>query len=207
MPQGDPNKQAIEILDGEFAREWPSEHREHRGIIELIDRAEGSKSVPLVWLLAQSPSGPKKAEDSPDRFACGVILAVRSKVPQNLPCECAGQSKSERSKDLTGECAKQLKPVELFIWVRRAYRSAGLGSSSLQETLPLIQTELAEDDRIPPLWSRYPKAQVNDDELEFATFLRFLSRFNFRPIKDSDSENRDCSIFLLLGSKRVGSKE
>jgi len=66
---------------------------------------------------------------------------------------------------------------------------------------------LAEDDRIPPLWSRYPKAQVDDDELEFATFLRFLSRFNFRPIKDPDLVNRDCSILLLPGSKRVGSKE
>ncbi len=186
LPEGDPNKQAIEILDGEFAREWPSEHREHRGIIELINKAEISQEGPMIWLLAQSPSGPKKAEDSPDRFACGVILAVRSEVPSNLATQCEGQ----------------LEPVELFIWVRRAYRSAGLGCNGLQGTLESIREELKMDNRTPPLWSRYPKAQVDDDELEFANFVRFLSRFNFRPLKDPGSQNCDCSILLLSGSKR-----
>lgn len=173
----DLRRRALDVLDAEFAREWPDEHRQGRGVIARAGRAVTGGHGPMVWLIVQSPSGPEKAEDSPDRFACGVIIVERS--------------------EQSGEHESSPGGAELFVWVRRPYRSAGLGASGLRETLGTIRDELKSANVGPGLWARYPGSGSGDDDLEFGGFLRFLSRFDFRPLHDAGEEDRGYLTLVL----------
>jgi hypothetical protein len=135
----------------------------------------------MAWLIVQSPSGTEEARDSSDRFAGGVIVAARTRPPGGQPP------------------ANQGGPAvfELFIWVRRAYRSAGLGTLGLRGTLRTIREEL---NAIAPghrLRARYPKAGVGDNELEYGNFLGFLAAFDFRPFKDPPFDGHGYSTLEL----------
>jgi hypothetical protein len=185
LEEKDELKLAIDAMDDEFAREWPELHRpeqgSNRGPKGLIESANDLQNPPLAWLIVQAPSGPKEAKESAGRFACGVILAVKSERPVEI--KQADEGKPE--------------PFEIFVWIRRAYRSAGLGSACLQQVLPELGKDIPKTNGVtPPLWARYPKANPGDDDIEFGNFLRFLSRFNFRPIEASSAEKHGHSVLL-----------
>ena len=44
LPDEDATRKRIEILDAEFEREWPAEHRDKRGVIELINKGEPARA-------------------------------------------------------------------------------------------------------------------------------------------------------------------
>jgi Patatin-like phospholipase len=179
LPEGDFLRVAVDLLDNEFEREWPDEHRDGRGIKALIEASSKLKNPPLAWLIVQAQSGPsQKADQSPDKFACGVILATHS--DQISPTDGTKQD-----------------PVEFFVWIRRAYRAAGLGTRCVQEVLPQIRTSLkGQDGHTPSLWVRYPK-EASDDDLEFANLIRFLARFDFRAIEPTTANLRASSLLWL----------
>jgi hypothetical protein len=196
--------QAIELLDREFAREWPEEHRLKRGPRELIAKARELKKTPpitkgqapkkpapkpgeskperpLVWLIIQAPSGRKKADESPHKSVSGVILAALSDAAIEF-----------------GRGRGQPSPIEFFVWVRRAHRGAGLGSRGVQEALPTIRAELqAANGETPPLVAFYPEASPADDDIEYTSLLRFLSGFDFRPVDQPNGRETTRSTFLL----------
>ncbi|MFO0953817.1 MAG: hypothetical protein U0835_22210 [Isosphaeraceae bacterium] len=193
LDPSDPQRRAIDLLDVEFAREWPAEDRAGRGLGDRVRQAVQTDGRPMVWLLDQAASGPETAADTADaadRLVCGVVLAVRSAVPA----------------DVKARAGAGPDPVELFVWVCRPYRSSGLGSAAFQGgRLAEIRAELAGEDRTRsvPLWACYPKAGVGDDEIEYANFLRFLSRYDFRPIpREGDGGGRPGSIMLLTSSNQ-----
>jgi hypothetical protein len=139
------------------------------------------QNKPMVWLLDQSPSRLVKSKDSSDRFACGVILVGPARFPDPTPA-----------------IGQKFKPNELFIWVRRAYRSAGLGTSGLREAIDTIQEELRLSGKAPVLWARYPKVGAGDDDLEYASFFGFLSRFDFRRPEQSEAPNSEQRVCPVL---------
>lgn len=180
LPESDRDRKSIELLDVEFAREWPAEHRKPRGVIDLVRQA-ASSDQPTVWLINQAPSGPAQAKDSSDRFACGIIVAVEAALPVSVMTGCAGQARQ----------------VQLFVWVRRAYRSSGLGTSAVQETLREIRSAFADANGPPLLWATYPRALAGEYDLEFSNYVRFLSRFDFRPTGGSTLHSGSAFVLVL----------
>ncbi|MBV8270062.1 MAG: patatin-like phospholipase family protein [Planctomycetaceae bacterium] len=180
----DARRRGIDLLGEEFAREWPDEDRRERGLKDLIRKAVVRDGRPLAWLIAQAPSGPEDAGQSPEPLICGAILAVDSAAPD-----------ATRTAEGDGP-----EPVELFVWVRRPYRWAGLGLRCISRVLPEVLEALRDDrGRIPALWTRYPEADPGDDDLEYMNFLRFFARFNFRPVEAGES---GCSMLLRPGASR-----
>lgn len=161
---------SLDLLDEEFAREWPDEARDRpaaagprRRLRDLVDRAVALRPQrPLAWLIVQAPSGPEWASESPERFACGIFLVAR--FPDH-PAPPAG-----------------VEPVELFAWVRRGHRSVGLASACARRVVALVEEELrAGGVPRPPLWARFPVPNADVDDLEFAAWLGFFARYDFRP--------------------------
>jgi hypothetical protein len=183
LPADDFLVMSIDLLDNEFEREWPDEHLNGRGPKALIKAAATLKDPPLAWLIVQAPSGQSQAADqSPNKFVCGVILAARSdQIPQTvLPDGTKRDS------------------VEFFVWIRRAHRAAGLGSRCVREVLQKIRDSLRDQGgHSPSLWARYPKAASGNDDLEFANLVRFLGRHNFRVIEPTKEKLRACSLLEL----------
>jgi Patatin-like phospholipase len=183
LPADDSLKVAIDLLDNEFQREWPDEHRQGRGPKALVAASSKLKNPPLAWLIVQAQSGQsQKADQSPNKFVCGVILATRSdQIPQTVLPDGTKQDS-----------------VEFFVWIRRAYRAAGLGSQCVQEVLPKVRESLRDKNgHTPSLWSRYPKQEASDDDLEFANLVRFLARFDFRVIEPTTGSLRASSLLQL----------
>ncbi|HYH67524.1 MAG TPA: hypothetical protein VD866_22700, partial [Urbifossiella sp.] len=99
---------AVETLGAEYAREWPEQ-------ASLADRLNvagktwpgGTAALPK-WLFVLAPDGPTKVkvEDRADRFPCGIAFA--RVVPDD----------------------GRTHVYEVFIWIRRAYRSMGIASRS-----------------------------------------------------------------------------
>jgi hypothetical protein len=52
LKSDDLDRGAIDIMDAEFAREWPEEHRENRGVTALVRRAFSQKGFDLLFLLS-----------------------------------------------------------------------------------------------------------------------------------------------------------
>ncbi len=183
LPPDDFLKVAIDLLDNEFEREWPDEHRDGRGPKALAEASSHLKTPPLAWLVVQAQSGQgQQAGQSPNKFACGIILATRSdQIPQtSLP-----------------DGTKQ-DSIEFFVWIRRAYRAGGLGTRGVHEVLPKIRESLRDQNgQTPSLWARYPKEEADDDDLEFANLVRFLARFDFRAFEHVKANLRVSSLLKL----------
>jgi hypothetical protein len=180
-------RRGIDLIDAEFAREWPAEHRRQRGPKALLSRATRPGGAPLVWLIAQAPSGPEDAEQSPTPLACGIILAAESSLPVAVPGDGDGRG-----------------PLEFFVWVRRPYRAAGLGSRCVLQVLPELEVALrGRDGRTPDLWALYPEARPGDHDLEYSAFLRFLSRFDFRPSEVHGARQARCSLLRRPARDRM----
>ena len=117
LPADDSLKVAIDLLDNEFQREWPDEHRQGRGPKALVAASSKLKNPPLAWLIVQAQSGQsQKADQSPNKFVCGVFLATRSdQIPQTVLPDGTKQDS-----------------VEFFVWIRRAVscRRAGVAVCS-----------------------------------------------------------------------------
>ncbi len=169
---GEPAAESIEgrglaELAAEFAREWPDDVREGRGLAELIRRAGlVGLDTPPVWLIEIAPSGPARAEDSPDRFVAGIILAAA--FPDHPDREAL---------DLAGKA-----PIELFVWVRPPHRSSGLAARTARQVVTTISDELLTpvNEIRPTLWARYPRATPGDDDQELSLWLSFFARYDFR---------------------------
>ncbi|WP_435010763.1 patatin-like phospholipase family protein [Tundrisphaera lichenicola] len=179
--------EALRLLDLEFEREWPADHRAGRGLLDLISRAKDLKLRNLpIWVIYQGPSGTAMAGDSPQRFPCGIILAAPFlDHPQPSPDD-------------------EGVPVELLVWVRRPYRSIGLASHCLTRKLVNgLRDEIQEAlglDGPSALWARYPLPNPVDNDLEHASWLVFLARYDFKPKYWKSSEGAEpwsCSLLHL----------
>jgi Patatin-like phospholipase len=171
--------EAIAILKEEFEREWaaaPAAPAFDDLIIHAKELA-GAGKAPPVWLIVQPPTPPlpESAGDQTagERFVTGIILCAKLEtLTTEFPGLVTGPS------DLVAGSA-----VELFVWMRRSYRSTTLGTPSLRDVL---ETKLpaflgTTKDKLPALWARYPKpGEHGESDREWGIWLSFLAQFGFR---------------------------
>ena len=181
---GDPAQQlfeadAIKLLGEEYRREWPFDPAP--GWDDLLTAARAlplaKPGPPPVWLIVQEPSPPAPpagaAQPAGTKFVTGIILAASF---PNLDAEFSGLVVPEDGRWHGSD-------VELFVWMRRGYRSTLLGLPSVRE---VIDTHLpaalgVAKEKLPTLWARYPKpGEHGESDHEWGVWLNFLARFNFR---------------------------
>ncbi|WP_165074396.1 patatin-like phospholipase family protein [Paludisphaera rhizosphaerae] len=166
LDDADGRKKALDLMDEEFARDWPDEHRAERGVLDQARKSLTVDGKPAVWLMAQASSEYSEARQSPAPLYGGVILAVA-----------------------IGDAADA--PVEIAVWVRPPYRQIGLGSICLSEVMAELDPKLSG--RL--LLTRYPDDDPGEDQ-SYLSFLRFFSRYDFRPISSKASLARPGSTTL-----------
>ncbi|MGP0069765.1 MAG: hypothetical protein ACLQGP_39965 [Isosphaeraceae bacterium] len=168
---------ALKRLDEEFGREWPKDISSGRGLTELIGRASrlGLPEIP-VWLIVQAPSGHETAADAPEdeRISSGIILVSTF--------------------DDHPEPELDPSPVELFVWVRPPFRTAGLASQCLTRELV---ARIRESVGGRPLWVRYPVPAPNDSDIEFANWVNFFARYDFKRVFPTDDRDHSWTCTLL----------
>ena len=182
--------QAVQLLEMEFAREWPDEVLKQRSLTDLIKRAVELKkrlglSNPPIWLIVQAPLEANLSGVLPNTSVVGIILAATfPDIPAKAMSNFAGTM-----------------PVELFTWVRRPYRAVGMGSRSVRK---ILKQQLQPMLEIPPgpfkeplLWVRYPKRSVGgDSDLEGGIWLNFFARFDFRKVVPREENAWDGTLLV-----------
>ncbi len=170
---------AIKLLSEEYRREWPRDPSP-----SLDDLVTAARALPLakpgpppVWLIVQEPSPPLPAAGATrptgTKFVTGIILAA---IHPALAADFPGLVVPEEGRWHGSD-------VELFVWMRRTYRSTLLGLPSMHEVL---ETNLpaalgVKPDKLPTLWARYPKpGEHGETDHEWGVWLNFLARFDFR---------------------------
>jgi hypothetical protein len=173
-------RDSIETLTEEFAREWPAmvtpepypglpgARFPKRGLAERIDEALAMPANPLLmWLAVEAPAGHGPADQAPDgeRFPGGIFLIGPDVVI-----------------DRNAETATAMSPLgvyELFAWIRRPRRSQELGSQLLETVLDEAKQKLAGK----KLRVRYPKSgKASDTDQELRMWMSFFALYNFKPV-------------------------
>ena len=184
---------AIQLLAEEFEREWPMDHRNKRGVLDLVGKAADLKLEQLpVWVIYQAASDRERAGSSDSKFPCGIIIAANF---DDFPAK----------DDPRFDPPESGKRVELFVWVRRSYRSIGLGSRCLtRELIKGLRGELEETREVPksskvaPLWARYPLPNPVDEDIEHRNWMVFFARYDFKPrFRKESLRSWDCSLLEL----------
>ncbi len=136
-------QRAIQSMGPDFAREWPG-----MSLANLIQEANHSweghpDGIPWRWLVLQGP--PNETLDSFQKpYPCGITVAK----------PVVGQGLSENT-------------FEFFVWVRRAYRSMGLGGYAAREILSDFCQAFWEQKRVPlTILVRYPVRTTPADDSE-----------------------------------------
>jgi hypothetical protein len=168
--------QAVAVLAEEYGIEWPAEARDGRGIRDWLDRSAALAADGRLpaWLIVQAPSGPESADSSPDRFACGIVVAAPSPDVEGV--------------------------VDLLVWVRRPHRSVGLGSRCFRPALDVLRAELAaaHGGHAPRFRVRYPKSgRGADTDIELGMWKGFFSLYDFRPLVQADAATSRETILEL----------
>jgi hypothetical protein len=173
-------QKAFDLLTTEFQREWPNEVLTKRGLDNLLIRASQLKLAEFpAWLIVQAPSGNETAAQAPEAeiVVSGIILLAC--FPDHPP----------QPSDLNHDP----NPIELFVWVRPPLRTAGLASKCLvREKVHEIQSIVSR-----PLWVRYADPARDDDDIEFANWVNFFARYDFKRVfqqEDDQAERWNCAL-------------
>ncbi|WP_422924369.1 patatin-like phospholipase family protein [Singulisphaera sp. PoT] len=199
------NTRSVAWLSEEFRREWPDEawnqvRNARRDLPALIDRTRDSHDNPVESsadfisssLIVQGPAGEKPAIASDDRFACGIVVVCHS--PEIIPTQLRGLNPSDL--------------LELFVWIRRAHRSIGLGSRCIRQILG----KLDKLGSTKTLMVRYPKPdRKTDRDLEMAMWKSFYSLYDFKPLSPAKDETKvppeeenQTILYRKIGGKSQG---
>jgi hypothetical protein len=174
---------AVAALGAEYAREWPGQ----KSLVDLLAAAEKSWKDAKVaefpsWLYVLAPTGTGAAETRPDRFPCGIAFA--RVLPDDDP--------------------KWKHRFEVFVWLRRAYRSMGIASrnglSLLREFDAAARPLTGGEVRLSARYPAGPAGHGHAEELEI--WKSFFSHFDFRnPVPGGKP---DGSTWLLERTFRPG---
>ena len=157
---------SIELLDAEFAREWPSEVREGRGLRKMIERGEKLKvdGEAPVWVIVQAPAAPPTDGGASERFVSGVVLMAQW---------------VEDGKVVDGA-------YEFFAWVRRSQRGVGLATEGVSEPLARVIAYLKQEagEGVLSLQARYPRSgRPGENDQDRSRWMNFFSLYDFQPKK------------------------
>jgi hypothetical protein len=184
------DKAAFEMLAQEFAREWPKESLNDRGLEQRLQSAidfRSSTAPVTAHLIVQATSKYKSASAAPppERVVSGIILLARF---ADSPVQPTHRSYVEN-------------PIELFVWVRPPHRSAGLASKCLTREL-MERFHTATEGK--PLWVRYPDPAPHDDDIEFSNWVNFFAGHDFkRVVQDPERDKHwHCALLKLDWPRR-----
>lgn len=175
LAAGDP---ALSLLGAEFAREWPREvglPNAGQPTAQGLDQA-GTAYLER-WIAAAIPYGP--ADQPPLGHASWLItLGPIGHLPATEPGLEFPMGLLTVSKPQGPPCDDPPADVELFLWVRRAHRSARVGDLALREMMRTVNGAFQRPLRVRV---RFPGDVEVNLEHDRDLWLNFFSTFDFKP--------------------------
>jgi hypothetical protein len=170
---------ALALLGAEFAREWPREVG--RGADETLDEAGrrylgvrvaratplpagtgGLAAIPAAWLILQGPIEHDPGREPGLEFPLG-LLAVTPTL------KAAGAPDPDADAD-----------YELFLWIRRAHRSARAGDAALRGLMEQLEGRLGGAGATFRTRVRFPGDRLVNLDRDRDLWATFFSTFDFR---------------------------
>jgi hypothetical protein len=190
----DENDPSLELLGAEFAREWP--HEVGRNADESLDQAgarylrkrvasafpllpgqDGEPARPTTaWLILQGPIGHAPEEEPGLDFPLGLLTVT-------TPIGAAGADVPDPHAD-----------AELFLWIRRAYRSGRVGDCALREMMKVLSRHRESLGKKPVVRVRFPGDPDINLERDRDQWVSFFSTFDFKPASGSRATNEEDLI-------------
>jgi hypothetical protein len=182
--QGSCFRDAIAALEKEFFIEWPrpslpTDPDEPKGLVDRLAHAEKKANRPLsgvsAWLIPE-PGAPGRSEDPKPRNgrACGVILAWKTK-----------------DRKLDGEV------IELFVWIRGAYRTLGIGRHCVMEAIDRLGAQIRSAPKPLPLRVNYPLSDWawSQDRWQSMGWLNFFQSLGFTKQEKEQPDLKNLTLY------------
>jgi hypothetical protein len=208
---------ALKKLDEEFSFEWWfSEKSKGRSLSDRIASAKRLELAngPPVWILWSIPASKSDLDATPvssdeddyeEGYPCGIILA----------CEPLAESRGTLGCPLA-RCSHLQARFEFFVWIRGAYRNAGIGRMCVEgrdphhldgpkreRVLDTVWNELGKTLKDFTLFVRYPAdaSSARAEVMEKALWSNFFYAYDFRKAKAA-ADGKGEDLILECTSKQ-----